>query len=98
MGKLPAKGNIEEEFQMKNITIYNVSKGRLEQVSFDFTDENTTWFDNVEEYEIYRIADAFGGILVQETGYTYPVLIDDVSRADIENDQLKASELFRKRL
>jgi len=83
---------------MKNTTIYNVSKGRLETVKFEFTDENTTWFDNVEGYEIYRIADAFGGILVQEAGYTYPVLIDDVSRLDIENDQLKASELLRQRL
>ena len=83
---------------MKNTTIYNVSKGRLEQVNFDFTDQNTTWFDNVEGCEIYRIADAFGGLLVQETGYTYPVLIDDLCRSDIENDQLKASELLRQRL
>ena len=83
---------------MKNTTIYTVSKGRLEQVNFDFTDQNTTWFDNVEGREIYRIADAFGGLLVQETGYTYPVLIDDLCRSDIENDQLKASELLRQRL
>ena len=83
---------------MKNTTIYNVSKGRLETVNFEFTDQNTTWFDNVEGCEIYRIADAFGGILVQEAGYTYPVLIDDVSRSDIENDQFKASELLRQRL
>ena len=83
---------------MKNTTIYNISKGRLETVNFDFTDKNTTWFDNVEGSNIYRIADAFGGLLVQETGYTYPVLIDDVSRCDIENDQLKASELLRQQL
>ena len=83
---------------MKYTTIYNVSKGRLETVKFEFTDENTTWFDNVEDYNIYRIADAFGGLLVQETGYTYPVLIDDVSRADIENDQFKASDLLRQQL
>lgn len=82
---------------MKNTTIYNVSKGRLETVNFDFTDKNTTWFDDVENDQIYRIADAFGGLLVQETGYTYPVLIDDVSRSDIENDQLNASELLRQR-
>lgn len=83
---------------MKNTTIYNVSKGRLETVNFDFTDDNTTWFDNVEGSDIYRIADAFGGLFVQETGYTYPVLIDDVCRSDIENDRLKASELLRQRL
>jgi len=83
---------------MKDTTLYNMSKGRLETVNFEFTDGNTTWFDNVEDYDIYRIADAFGGLLVQETGYTYPILIDDVSRSDIENDQLKASELLRQQL
>ena len=83
---------------MKDITIYNTLKGRLETVHFEFTDENTTWFDDVEDHEIYRIADAFGGLLVQETGYTYPVLIDDVSRSDIENNQMKASGLLRQRL
>ena len=83
---------------MKNNTIYNVSKDRLETVEFEFTNQNTTWFDNVEDYKIYRIANAFGGILVQENGYTYPVLIDDVSRSDIENDQFKASEMLRQRL
>ncbi|EFK05397.1 conserved domain protein [delta proteobacterium NaphS2] len=38
---------------MKEITIYNTLKGRLETVSFEFTDENTTWFDNLEDYYIY---------------------------------------------
>ena len=75
---------------MKNITIYNTLKSRLETVSFEFTVENTTWFDDVEGYEIYRIADAFGGLLIQETGYSYPILIDDASRSDIGNDQRKA--------
>ena len=83
---------------MKNITIYNTLTSKLETVNFDFTDKNTTWFDNVEGSDIYRIADAFGGLLVQETGYTYPILIGDVSRSDIENDQLKASELLRQQL
>lgn len=80
---------------MKNITIYNTLKGRLETVSFEFTDENTTWFDDLEDYYIYRIADAFGGLLVQETGYTYPILIGDVSRSDIGNSQEKALELLK---
>ncbi|MFQ5485435.1 MAG: hypothetical protein ACE5DO_08940 [Desulfobacterales bacterium] len=75
---------------MKNITIYNTLKGRLETVHFEFTDKNTTWFDDVEGYDIYRIADAFGGLLIQETGYTYPILIDGTSRSDIGNDQQKA--------
>ena len=79
---------------MKDITIYNTLKGRLETVKFEFTPENTTWFDDVEDYEIYRIADAFGGLLIQESGYTYPILIDDVARSDIGNNQKKALELL----
>jgi hypothetical protein len=80
---------------MKEITIYNTLKSRLETVHFDFTPENTTWFDDSEAFNIYRIADGFGGLLIQETGYTYPVLIGDISRADIGNDEQKALELLR---
>ena len=80
---------------MKDTTIYNTLKGRLETVSFEFTKENTTWFDGLEDYCIYRIADAFGGLLVQETGYTYPILIGDVSRSGIGNNQQKALELLK---
>jgi hypothetical protein len=79
---------------MKDVTIYNTLKGRLETVHFEFTQENTTWFDDVEDYQIYRIADAFGGLLIQKTGYTYPVLIGDVSRSDIGNKQQKALDLL----
>ena len=83
---------------MKNITIYNTLKGRLETVYFEFTTENTTWFDDVEDYYIYRIADAVGGLLIQETGYTYPILIGDVSRSDIGNNQQKALELLHQQI
>ena len=80
---------------MKPIIIYNTLKSRLETVDFDFTAGNTTWFDDSETFDIYRIADGSGGLLIQETGYTYPVLIDEVSRADIGNDEQKALELLR---
>ena len=80
---------------MKNVTIYNTLKSRPETVSFEFTPENTTWFDDVEDYEIYSIADAFGGLLIQESGYTYPVLIGKASRSDIGNNQQKALGLLR---
>jgi len=79
---------------VKNITIYNTLKGKLEKVNFEFTQENTTWFDPVEDYDIYRIADGFGGLLIQKSGYTYPVLIGDVSRSDIGDNQQKALELL----
>jgi len=80
---------------VKEITIYNTLKGRLETVHFEFTPENTTWFDDSETFDIYRIADGFGGLLIQETGYTYPILIDDVSRADIGNTEQNALALLR---
>ncbi len=79
---------------MKDTIIYNTLKGRLETVNFESTSENTTWFDGVEDYDIYRIADALGGPLIQETGYTYPILIGHVSRSDIGNNQQKALELL----
>lgn len=83
---------------MKDISIYNTLKGRLETVDFEFTSENTTWFDDLEDYAVYRIADAFGGLLIQETGYTYPILIDDVSRSDIGNNQQRALDLLHQRV
>ena len=43
-------------------TVYNPQKGRLETINIDFTDENTTWFDNHEKIEeIYTITDFKGG-------------------------------------
>jgi hypothetical protein len=83
------------ELKVKQITIYNTLKGRLETVHFEFTPENTTWFDASEAFDIYRIADGFGGLLIQETEYTYPILVGDVSRADIGNTEQKALELLR---
>ena len=83
---------------MKNTTIYNTLKGRLESVNFEFTTENTTWFDDIEDHDIYRIADAFGGLLIQETGHTYPILIGDVSRSDIGVNQQKALELLHQQI
>jgi len=83
---------------VKNITIYNTLTSNLETVKFEFTPDNTTWFDDVEDYEIYRIADAFGGLLIQETGYTYPVLVGDVSRSDIRSNQQKALQLLHQQI
>ena len=83
---------------MKDITIYNTLKGRLETVNFEFTTENTTWFDDIEDNDIYRIADAVGGLLIQQTGYSYPILIGDVSRSDIGNNQQKALALLHQQI
>lgn len=83
---------------MKDMAIYNMSKGRLETVRFQFTSENTTWFDDVEGSCLYRIADAFDGLLVQETGYTYPVLIGGLSRSDVGDNQQTVLELLRQHI
>ncbi|MDY6844722.1 MAG: hypothetical protein SVW57_11580 [Thermodesulfobacteriota bacterium] len=80
---------------MKEITLYHALKGSYESVNFEFTAENTTWFDDRETFEVYRIADGLGGLLIQETGYSYPILTDDISRAGIGNDEHKALELLR---
>jgi hypothetical protein len=31
---------------MAEITIYNTEKSRLETINLEFTDKNTTWFDD----------------------------------------------------
>jgi hypothetical protein len=80
---------------MKGITIYNTLKGRHETVEFEFTSDNTTWFDDSETFDVYRIADGVGGLLIRETGHTYPILIGDVSRADIAYNEQKALDLLR---
>jgi hypothetical protein len=80
---------------VNEITIYNTQKGRHETVHFEFTPENTTWF---EGQEVYRIADGFGGLLIQESGYGYPVLIGGVSRSEIGNNNQKALELLREQI
>jgi hypothetical protein len=40
------------------ITIANSQKGRLETIDIDFTDQNTTWFNEVDNHNgIYMITD-----------------------------------------
>ena len=55
-------------------TVYNPQKGRLETINIDFTDENTTWFDECEDnHGIFSITDLQGGMLIKEADYTYPL-------------------------
>lgn len=77
-------------------TVYNPQKGRLETIDIDFTDENTTWFDDYENVEaIYTITDFEGGLIIGGRNYDYPILIYDVSRSDIDDDIKKALDLKR---
>ncbi len=76
---------------MAEITIYNSLKCRLETIDFEFTDKNTTWFDDcANDQDIHMITDVFGGLLIRKYGYNYPLWIDGVSRAAIANNKKKA--------
>jgi hypothetical protein len=76
------------------MTVYNPQKGRLETIDAVFTDENTTWFDNgTQSDDVYMITDFEGDLLIRELGYSYPVRIYNLSRADIGFDQRRAQEL-----
>ena len=78
-------------------TVFNPQKGRLETINITVTDENTTWFDDIENNTgVSRITDFEGGLVIAESNYSYPVLIYDVSRSDINHDRLKAEELQRR--
>ena len=79
---------------MTEIAIYNSQKSRLETINFEFTDKNTTWFDDcANDQDVHMITDAFGGLLIKGCGYKYPVWIDGASRAEIKYSRDKAFEL-----
>jgi len=76
--------------------VYNPQKSRLETIDITFTDKNTTWFDAPDNNTgVSLIADFEGGLLIAGSNYSYPVLIYDVSRSDINHDRQKAEELKR---
>jgi hypothetical protein len=76
------------------MSVYNPQKGRLETIDAVFTDENTTWFDNgTQSDDVYMITDFEGDLLIRDLGYSYPVRIYGLCRADIGFDQRKAQEL-----
>jgi hypothetical protein len=77
-------------------TVYNPQKSRLEAINITFTDKNTTWFDASDNNTgVSLIADFEGGLLIAGSNHSYPVLIYDVSRSDINHDRQKAEELKR---
>ena len=78
-------------------SIYNPQKGRIETVDVEFTNDNTTWFSNFRNArDISMITDLDGDLLISEFGYTYPLRIYGISRADIGYDQKKARQQKRK--
>jgi hypothetical protein len=74
--------------------LYNPQKGRLETVRIEFTDANTTWFEESEgNHEISSITDFDDGLVIRESGNDYPVWIYGVSRASIGHSKNRALEL-----
>lgn len=77
-------------------TVYNPQKGRLETIDIAYRDENTTWFDDTgKSADVSKITDFEGGLVISDSGYSYPVWIYDVSRSDINNDRKKAFKLLQ---
>ena len=77
-------------------TVYNPQKGRLETIDIAFTDENTTWFDDTgNNADVSKITDFEGGLVISDSGYSYPVWIYDVSRSDINHDRQNAFKLLQ---
>jgi hypothetical protein len=74
------------------MTVYNPQKGRLETINTDLTDENTTWFNCKHDHDIFSISDFEGGLLIKEYGYSSPIYIYDLSRADIGFSQKRAKK------
>ena len=75
------------------LTIYNPQKARRETINVVLSHENTTWFDNCRrEGDIYSITDFKGGLLIKEYGYTCPIWVYDMSRADIAYNQKRAKK------
>jgi len=77
------------------ITIANPQNGRLETIDIEFTDQNTTWFEDCEmANQVYKITDFEGCLLISQFGYYYPILIYEKSRAAIRYDKHKARKLI----
>jgi hypothetical protein len=88
---------IKERRKNMQQTVYNPQKGRLETINVEFTDENTTWFEDHEKIEeIYTITDFKGGLIIGGLSYNYPIFVYDISRSDINNDIRKVLDLKKR--
>jgi hypothetical protein len=78
------------------LIIYNPQKGRLETIKVKITAENTTWFKDTEKGgDIAAITDVDECLLISTYSYDYPVLVYDLSRADIDHNKKKARKIMR---
>lgn len=75
-------------------TIYNPQKARLETVPIEFTDANTTWFnESRNDHDICSITDFDGGLVISVCGYDYPVWVYGVTRTSIGYNRNRAFKL-----
>lgn len=81
---------------MKEITVYNTLKSRLETITVEFSEKNTTWFDDESfNNDIQMITDAHNGLLISQRDYGYPFLVGGMSRANIAYSASNALKLMR---
>ena len=76
------------------MTVYNPQKGRYETLDIMINKTNTTWFDDGIDV-IYLMTDIEIGLLIQESGYSYPVLFYDLTRAKIDYNPQTAKTLLK---
>ena len=77
------------------MTVYNPQKGRHETLNITIDKTNTTWFDDgLNGDGLYLMADLDIGLLIQKTGYSYPVLFYDLTRAEIAYNPQEARALL----
>lgn len=78
------------------LLVYNPQKGRLETIKVEFTAENTTWFeDSWKGEDVASITDVDGCLLIQPNSLDRPVLVYDLTRADIGHDRKKARKVMQ---
>jgi len=81
------------------VLTYNPQKGRLETIIAAFTEDTTTWFDGTGNSESVRmITDLDEGLLITLDGWSYPVIIYDISRESIKYSRKKAGNLYKQAL
>ena len=77
------------------MTVYNPQKGRNETLDITIDKTNTTWFDDyLDMDDIYTITDIDAGLLIRKACHSNPVLIYDLTRAEISFSPQKAKALM----
>jgi len=78
------------------MAVYNPQKGRIETLDITIDKTNTTWFDeNIDGDGIYLMADIKIGLLIQESGYSYPILFYGLTRVKIDYNPQVAKTLLK---